>query len=135
LIVVDDHSSDGSWEILQQLSSLDDRINLVRHDHNRGKGAAIRTAVERATGDICIVHDADLEYCPDDIPSLLVPFARESPETIPARELRNGHPHHRRAQSRPLTAVGSWLTDLILRFGNLLQSDQCDASEVYSASQ
>jgi glycosyltransferase involved in cell wall biosynthesis len=119
LIVVDDRSSDGSWEILQQLSSLDDRINLVRHDQNRGKGAAIRTAVERATGDICIVHDADLEYYPDDIPSLLVPFAREGADAVlGSRYLsapyRRVLMHRHTTVNRLLTVAGNWLTDLSL---------------------
>ena len=75
-IIVDDCSADGSWEVLQRLATEDDRIVLLRHDRNRGKGAAIRTAIARASGDISVVHDADLEYNPADIPSLLVPFAK-----------------------------------------------------------
>jgi glycosyltransferase involved in cell wall biosynthesis len=119
LIVVDDRSSDGSWEILQQLSSLDDRIVLIRHDKNQGKGAAIRTAVQRATGDVCIVHDADLEYCPDDIPSLLVPFAREGADAVlGSRYLsapyRRVLMHRHTTINRMLTSAASWLTDLSL---------------------
>ena len=68
LIVVDDCSDDGSWEILEQIASADSRVQLYRHHRNCGKGAAIRTALEHATGDVCIVHDADMEYNPADIP-------------------------------------------------------------------
>src|SRR5579864_4465673 len=56
VIVVDDSSSDGSWQVLQRLAAEDDRILLLRHEHNQGKGAAIRTAIEQASGEICIVH-------------------------------------------------------------------------------
>lgn len=76
LVAVDDCSTDGSWEVLQRLAAEDDRVLLLRHERNSGKGAAIRTALQHATGEICIVHDADLEYHPGDIPALLVPFAK-----------------------------------------------------------
>ena len=82
VIVVDDRSTDGSWEVLQRLAAQDSRITLLRHESNQGKGAAVRTALEHATGDISIIHDADLECNPADIPSLLVPFAREGARTV-----------------------------------------------------
>ena len=82
VIVIDDRSTDGSWEILERLAAEDERIILLRHDENQGKGAAIRTAISRATGDISVVHDADLEYNPADIPSLLVPFATEGADAV-----------------------------------------------------
>src|SRR5215470_14923754 len=70
LIVVDDQSTDGTWPILQRLANEDSRIVLLRNERNQGKGAAIRKAIEHSTGDISIIHDADLEYDPQDIPSL-----------------------------------------------------------------
>ncbi|MCS6952469.1 MAG: glycosyltransferase [Bryobacterales bacterium] len=74
LIVVDDCSTDGTSAILERLASSEPRIRLLRHDVNRGKGAAIRTAVAHATGDFCIVQDADLEYDPFEYPRLLRPL-------------------------------------------------------------
>ncbi|MGH3714591.1 MAG: glycosyltransferase family 2 protein [Micromonosporaceae bacterium] len=71
LVIVDDGSRDGTDEILAQLD--DDRIRLVTHPRNRGKGAAIRSAADAATGDYMIILDADLEYDPEDIPVLLGP--------------------------------------------------------------
>lgn len=74
LVCVDDGSTDGSWEILSRLAAADSRIVPVRHPHNRGKGAALRTALAASTGDICIVQDADLEYDPVDIPRIIAPI-------------------------------------------------------------
>jgi glycosyltransferase involved in cell wall biosynthesis len=74
LIVVDDCSTDGTWAILERLAAADDRVRLFRHPVNRGKGAAVRTAIEHATGDFCIVQDADLEYDPSEYPKLLRPL-------------------------------------------------------------
>src|SRR5215813_3054186 len=82
VIVVDDCSTDGTWDVLCKLATEDSRITLLRHTHNQGKGAAIRTAVPHATGDVIIIHDGDLEYNPADIPSLLLPFANEGADAV-----------------------------------------------------
>jgi len=74
LLCVDDGSSDKSWEILVELQDSDNRVRIFRHENNRGKGAAIRTAIEAMTGDIALVQDSDLEYDPDDYPSLIKPI-------------------------------------------------------------
>ena len=71
LVIVDDGSRDRTAEILNGLH--DERIRVVLHPRNKGKGAAIRTAVEHATGDYMVILDADLEYDPQDIPKLLEP--------------------------------------------------------------
>ena len=72
IIVVDDCSRDGTWEILQSLRIPG--LRLFRHEVNRGKGAAIRTALTHATGDAVIIQDADLEYDPRDYLRLLQPL-------------------------------------------------------------
>ena len=64
LVIVDDRSSDGTWDILSRLAEAHPSIRLWRHEVNQGKGAAVRTAIQHATGDFCIVQDADLEYDP-----------------------------------------------------------------------
>ena len=75
VIVVDDGSTDESADaILAMQRKYPDFIRLIRHDRNRGKGAAIRTAIEQASGDFCIIQDADLEYSPSDYPKLLKPL-------------------------------------------------------------
>jgi glycosyltransferase involved in cell wall biosynthesis len=71
LVIVDDGSRDRTAEILADLD--DPRINLTVHLRNQGKGAAIRTAVAKASGDYMVILDADLEYDPQDIPRLLEP--------------------------------------------------------------
>jgi len=74
IVVVDDCSRDGTREILQRLKERGQIDTLVLHDVNRGKGAAIRTALAASTGSVVIVQDADLEYDPADWPALLEPL-------------------------------------------------------------
>lgn len=69
LIIVDDASSDGTQAVLTGLD--DGRLRVIHHPHNRGKGAAIRTGLEHATGHWILIQDADLEYNPEDIPLML----------------------------------------------------------------
>jgi len=73
VVVVDDGSVDGTWETLNTLS-LPPSVRLVRHDRNRGKGAALRTALDTATGDVFVPFDADLEYDPADLVRVLQPI-------------------------------------------------------------
>ena len=73
IIVVDDFSTDGTREILQEEAQRGN-LTLVLHDRNRGKGAGVRSGLERFTGDIVIIQDADLEYDPRDYPTLIRPI-------------------------------------------------------------
>ena len=73
IIVVDDGSSDGTWEVLQEEAQIGD-LRLFRHEHNMGKGAAVRTGLDHITGDVVVIQDADLEYDPEDYPNLLRPI-------------------------------------------------------------
>jgi glycosyltransferase involved in cell wall biosynthesis len=74
LIVVDDGSTDGTWEALQPLAKSDLRVKLLRHDKNRGKGAALRTAFDQVAAPLVVVQDADLEYDPTEYPLLINPI-------------------------------------------------------------
>jgi glycosyltransferase involved in cell wall biosynthesis len=119
VIVVDDFSTDGTWQILQQLAAKDDRVLLLRNERNLGKGAALRKAIEHSTGDITIVHDADLEYDPSDIPSLLKPFAKEGADAVfgsryLSAEYRRALMHRHTTINKFLTFASNWLTDLNL---------------------
>jgi glycosyltransferase involved in cell wall biosynthesis len=73
-VVVDDGSTDGTRAVLTQLG--DSTVKIVTHPQNRGKGAAIRTALEHVTGDLVLIQDADLEYDPDDWSKLLAPVLK-----------------------------------------------------------
>jgi glycosyltransferase involved in cell wall biosynthesis len=74
LVCVDDCSRDKSAEVLEELAAQDSRIRVVHHPVNRGKGAAIRTAIAHMTGDIAIVQDSDLEYDPAEYPQVIQPI-------------------------------------------------------------
>jgi glycosyltransferase involved in cell wall biosynthesis len=73
LIIVDDGSTDGTREILRN-GDWDDRVRLLEHEHNQGKGAAIQTALREARGDFSCIFDADLEYDPEDLALLMPPL-------------------------------------------------------------
>ena len=74
IIVVDDGSSDGTSKILRALE--DSTVRVVLHGKNQGKGAALRTGLSHARGDLVIIQDADLEYDPEDWPALLAPIIK-----------------------------------------------------------
>ncbi len=83
IIVVDDGSVDESPAILAELQhSAQPPLCLFRHPRNKGKGAAIRTALAAVTGDLVLVQDADLEYDPADYPALLAPFEESEVQVV-----------------------------------------------------
>ena len=81
LVVVDDGSTDGTLDLYGALAG-DPRVSIHMHDQNRGKGAAIGTAASLATGDYLIMCDADLEYAPAEIPTLLAPVLSGEAEVV-----------------------------------------------------
>ena len=80
IIIVDDCSTDGTKEILKKLE-LEKNIKVFFHDHNLGKGAAIKTAILHVCGDLLLIQDADLEYDPFDYDKLLLPFFETEAKT------------------------------------------------------
>jgi glycosyltransferase involved in cell wall biosynthesis len=91
IIVVDDGSTDGTREILERMDGQwPDLVRVEHHEQNRGKGAAVRTALEHVTGDVVITQDADLEYDPEDYPKLLARFEDPAVQVVyGSRNLRN----------------------------------------------
>ncbi len=82
ILVVDDGSTDGTREILQRLQKEFPDIRVFYHEENRGKGAAIRTALEHATGDFIVIQDADLEYDPREYGVLLRPLLEGKADVV-----------------------------------------------------
>jgi len=82
IIAVDDGSADGTTEILEELDRAHERLRLIRHENNRGKGAALRTGIAAATGELIVINDADLEYDPRDLASLVRPFFEDGADVV-----------------------------------------------------
>jgi glycosyltransferase involved in cell wall biosynthesis len=120
LIVVDDGSTDGTREILRKIAAENPgRITYVEHERNGGKGAAVATGVERARGDVTVIQDADLEYNPNDLPKLLVPFVNDEADAVFGSRFLSGD--YRRVLyyrhslgNKLLTTMCNVLTDLNL---------------------
>ena len=89
VVIVDDGSTDGTREHLRTLESEPDVI-VVFHDCNQGKGAAVRTALRHASGDVMVIQDADLEYDPRDYPALLQPIVEGRSQAVYGSRFRGG---------------------------------------------
>jgi glycosyltransferase involved in cell wall biosynthesis len=113
LIVVDDGSTDGSREILRELAAQHAEIVLVLQDRNAGKGAALRAGFARATGDVVIIQDADLEYDPDEYDVLLRPIALDKADVVIGSRFLSG-PH------RVLYYWHSVANQIITTFSNMV---------------
>lgn len=117
IIVVDDYSTDGTREILKSLG--DSEIKVFYHDFNKGKGAALRTGFKKATGDICIVQDADLEYDPKEFPIVIGPILENKADVVFGSRFQSGRPHRvvyfwHRIGNGVLTLLSNFFTDLNL---------------------
>jgi glycosyltransferase involved in cell wall biosynthesis len=125
LVIVDDGSADGTWETLQVLKGQDPRVTLVRHEQNRGKGAALRTGFQHASAPIVLIQDADFEYNPAEYDILLKPIlSGEADVVIGSRFLGSGA--HRvmyywhAVGNRILTTLSNMATNL-----NLTDMEAC----------
>lgn len=118
VIAVDDGSTDATREILQDWAAQNARVRVLRHDKNRGKGAAIRTALAVASAPVVVVQDADLEYDPADWPRLLQPILEGRAAVVYGSRFAKGArprtPLWHRWQNRTLTWVANRITGLRL---------------------
>lgn len=90
VIVIDDGSTDGSYDKALAAAGNDPRIRIHRHHVNLGKGASLRAGFAMAEGDIVLVQDADLEYEPDDYPKLLKPILEGRADVVYGTRFRGG---------------------------------------------
>jgi glycosyltransferase involved in cell wall biosynthesis len=94
IIIIDDCSIDGTREKLKSTIELDPNVHLVLyHDVNQGKGAAIRTGIAAATGDLVIIQDADLEYDPNEYPLLVEPILNNKADIVFGSRFLGGNAH------------------------------------------
>lgn len=125
IVVVDDASTDGTGDALQELAAADPSIRFVRHAHNQGKGAALRTAFVLAQGDVWLIQDADLEYSPEDYPALLRPIVEGKAHVVYGSRFLGGayarvHLYSHYLGNKALTFLSNLMTGL-----NLTDMETC----------
>lgn len=124
VIVVDDASRDNSWELLQRFAR-DERVKLVRHERNRGKGAALHTGFAKASAPYVLVQDADLEYDPGEYYLLLEPVLAGLADVVFGSRFQGAGTHRvlyywHSVGNRLLTTLSNMVTDL-----NLTDMEAC----------
>lgn len=124
ILIIDDGSTDGTRAILEgEISGLDG-VRVTLKPHNEGKGAAVRTGFDQATGDVVLVQDADLEYSPEDYPVLLAPILKGRAEVVYGSRFQGGPGRvlyfFHTMGNRVLTLLSNLLTDL-----NLTDMETC----------
>ena len=125
VVVVDDGSRDGTRDVLREVAAGEPRIRYFEHAANGGKGAALRTGIREATGDLIVFQDADLEYDPRDYSRLVRPFLEDGADVVygsrflPGERRRVLYFRHTLG-NRLLTFLSNWFTDL-----NLTDMETC----------
>lgn len=124
IVLVNDCSTDRTAAQLESYRRRDE-ILILHHERNRGKGAALRTAIESAKGDVLLVQDADFEYDPNEYPKLLAPILADKADVVYGSRFAGGEPHRvlyfwHYLGNKALTLASNALTDL-----NLTDMETC----------
>lgn len=119
IVLIDDHSTDGSQQIAERLAAEHPEITLIRHEKNQGKGAALRSGLQAADGDIVLIQDADLEYDPAEYPRLLQPILDGKADAVFGSRFVGGEAHRvlyfwHSIANRFITLLSNALTNLNL---------------------
>ncbi|HPR68056.1 MAG TPA: glycosyltransferase family 2 protein [Kiritimatiellia bacterium] len=119
LLLVDDCSRDGTREVLQEMATALPEVEVLYHEVNRGKGAALRTGFAAATGDIVLIQDADLEYDPREYIRLLAPILEGHADVVYGSRFLGGGAHRvvfywHYLGNKLLTTLSNMTTDLNL---------------------
>jgi glycosyltransferase involved in cell wall biosynthesis len=117
IIIVDDGSHDGTQTVLSEIAKTIDKV--IYHPANRGKGSALRSGFAAASGDIILIQDADLEYNPEDYPTLLEPLLLGKADAVFGSRFMSGRPHRvlffwHMVANRFLTLLSNMFTNLNL---------------------
>lgn len=117
IVMIDDGSSDRSWEIIDQLSKDDSRVLGIRFRRNFGKAAGLRAGFDRVTGDVIVMMDADLQDTPAELPKLLAKLD-EGNDVVSGWKLKRHDPWHKTFPSKGFNALVGWLSGVKLHDHN-----------------
>src|SRR4030067_1585781 len=124
IIIIDDFSTDGTRnKIRDRIESRVDKV--IYHDYNQGKGAALRSGIKTATGDIIIIQDADVEYDPNEIPMVIQPILDGKADVVFGSRFMGGRPHRvvyfwHMVGNKILTTISNMFTNI-----NLTDMETC----------